>query len=177
MTDYAKSETSPQLIARTAGFLYLVIIVLGLMGEMVVRSGIVVPGDSGYAGAFGTEQLNALASFFLDLHSHGYDLGLLSFGLSCLLLGYLVYRSGYLPRFIGILLFAAGFTYLIGGYTRFLAPAHVQAVAPIYIVAVVAEVAMCLWLLIKGVKVSEWLAVAGGPGLEDSSRDRAAKLT
>jgi hypothetical protein len=238
MTAEARSEMSPQLFARTAGLLYLVIIVLGLMGEMVVRANIVAPGDaaataaniaaagglfrmgflfdsvmflcdvalavllyvllrpvsrtvalmamcfrliqtaviatnllhyhaavimlgdSGYAAAFGTEELNSLASFFLDLHGYGYDLGLLSFGLSCLLLGYLVYRSRYLPRFIGVLLVAAGFTYLVGSYTRFLFPAQVQAVAPIYVVAIVAELAMCLWLLVRGVNVDLWRAAA-----------------
>lgn len=46
MTVDARSETSPQLLARTAGLLYLVIIVLGLMGELVVRSSIVSPGDA-----------------------------------------------------------------------------------------------------------------------------------
>jgi hypothetical protein len=234
MTIDTRSGTSPRLLARTAGLLYLVIIALGLTGELVVRSSIVSPGDatataaqiaasgglfrvgfladsvmflcdvalavllyvllrpvnktislmamcfrliqtaviaanllhyhaavialsgSEYASAFGAEQLNALASFFLDLHSHGYDLGLLPFGLSCLLLGYLVYRSRYLPRFVGVLLVAAGFTYLTGSYTRFLFPAHVRAVAPIYLVAIVAELSMCLWLLTKGVKVKEW---------------------
>lgn len=240
MPDDSRSETSPQLLARAAGLLYLIIIVLGLVGEMVVRSSIVAPGDaaataanitaaaglfrfgfladslmflcdvalavllyvllrpvsktialmamcfrlvqtaviaanllnyhaaiialgdSGYAYALGTEQLNSLASFFLNLHSHGYDLGLLPFGLSCLLLGYLVYRSTYLPRFIGVLLVAAGFTYLIGSYTRFLFPTHVQAVAPIYVVAIVAEAALCLWLLVKGVRSREWQAAALG---------------
>ena len=55
-----------------------------------------------------------------------------------------------------VLLVAAAFTYLIGSYTRFLFPAQVQSVAPIYLVAIVAEVSMCLWLIIKGVNVKEW---------------------
>lgn len=62
----------------------------------------------------------------------------------------------------GVLMVAAGFAYLIGSYTRFLFPGHVQAVAPIYLVAIIAEVSMCLWLLIKGVKVNEWERVASG---------------
>lgn len=126
------------------------------------HAAIIALSGSEYTAAFGTEQINALASFLLDLHSHGYDLGLLPFGVSCLLLGYLVYRSGYLPKFIGVLLVAAGFTYLIGSYTRFLFPAYVQTVMPIYIVAIVAELAMSLWLLIKGVRVAAWESAASG---------------
>jgi len=229
VTPQMQSGSSPQHLARTAGLLYLVIIVLGLTGELVVRAGIIAPGDAAttaanigastglfrlgffadsvmllcdvalavllylllrpvnqalalmamcfrlvqtaviggnllhyhaalialgspeYAALFGAEQLNAVAALFLDLHSHGYDLGLLPFGLSCLLLGYLVYRSGFLPRFLGVLLAAAGIVYLVGSYTRFLFPGYVETVMPIYLVAIVAESAMCLWLLIKGV--------------------------
>jgi hypothetical protein len=110
----------------------------------------------GYPEALGTNQLNALTSFFLDLHAHGYDLGLILFGLHCLLLGYLIYKSRYMPKILGALVVAAGFVYLIGSYTRFLAPGYVAAVAPIYIVAIVSELALCLWLLVKGVKMQRW---------------------
>ena len=229
MTPQAQTAISPQHVARTAGLLYLVIIVLGLTGELIVRAGIIAPGDATatvaniqaytglfrfgffadsvmllcdialavllyvllrpvsktlalmamcfrlvqaaviggnllhyhaalialgspeYAARLGAEQLSAVAALFLDLHSHGYDLGLLPFGISCLLLGYLVYRSGFLPRFLGVLLAAAGIVYLVGSYTRFLFPGYVETVMPMYLVAIVAESAMCLWLLIKGV--------------------------
>ena len=110
----------------------------------------------GYSEALGTSQLHALTSFFLDLHAHGYDLGLLLFGLHCLLLGYLVFKSRYIPRVLGVLVVAAGFVYLIGSYTRFLAPSYIAAVSPIYIVAIISEVSLCLWLLVKGVSMRRW---------------------
>jgi hypothetical protein len=228
------TEPSPLFFARVAGFLYLVIIIFGISGEMFVRSGLIVPGDatatagnilasqglfrfgfvadsimflsdvalavllyfllkpvskvaalvalcfrlaqtavlalnllhyhaamlllndSAYSAAFGTNQLNALTHFFLDMHGHGYDLGLLLFGLHCLLLGYLVFKSRYLPRTLGVLMVCAGFTYLIGSYTRFIFPNYVTAVSPIYGVAIVAELSICLWLLVKGVNMQHW---------------------
>lgn len=110
----------------------------------------------GYLTALGADRRNALISFYLDLHGHGYDLGLLFFGLHCLLLGRLVFKSRYLPRGLGVLLVAAGITYLIGSYTRFLFPDFVAAVSPIYIVAIVSEVSLCLWLLVKGVNMQQW---------------------
>jgi hypothetical protein len=114
----------------------------------------------GYSSALGSTEGAALTSFFLDLHAHGYDLGLLLFGVHCVLLGYLVFKSGYLPKVLGILTVAAGLTYLIGSYTRFLAPSHMEAVSPTYIVAIVAEVALCLWLLIRGVDAERWKRMA-----------------
>jgi hypothetical protein len=117
---------------------------------------------SGYSETLGASQLNALTSFFLDLHAHGYDLGLILFGLHCVLLGYLIFRSRYMPKVLGGLVVAAGFVYLIGSYTRFLAPGLVAAVSPIYIVAIVSELALCLWLLVKGVNMQRWEEMTAG---------------
>ena len=114
---------------------------------------------AGYSSVFEGTDAAALASFFLDLHAHGYDLGLLLFGVHCLLLGYLIVRSRYLPRLLGFLASAAGAAYLVGSYTRFLFPAHVEAVSPIYAVAIVSEVSLCLWLLVKGVNLERWKAM------------------
>jgi len=120
------------------------------------HAAILLVSGPGNEAAIGGEPLNALASFFLDLYTHGYDLGLLLFGMSCLFLGCLVYRSKYLPRFIGVPMIAAAFVYLAGSYIRFLAPRFVGTFTPFYLVAVVAELTMCLWLLVKGVKPDEW---------------------
>lgn len=117
---------------------------------------------AGYASAFEPAQLNSLSYLFLDLHGHGYDLGLLLFGVHCFLLGWLVFASRYLPKVLGVLMIAASATYLIGSYTKFLSPSHVTAVSPIYVVAFVSEVALCLWLLVKGVSLEQWRLRIGG---------------
>jgi hypothetical protein len=111
---------------------------------------------SAYGAAFGVDQLNGLSLLFLDLHSHGYDLGLILFGVHCLLLGILIARSRYLPWALGYLAMAAGVTYLIGSYTRFLRPDWVETTAPIYLIALVSELSLCLWLLIKGINLEQW---------------------
>ena len=109
-------------------------------------------GGAEYAVAFQDGQRHALAMLFLDLHSHGYDLGLLFFGLSSLVLGYLVVRSKYLPGLLGYGLMAAAVVYLAGSLTRFLWPDYASLIAPAYILPLVAESAFCLWLLSKGIK-------------------------
>ena len=106
------------------------------------------------------EQRNALAYLMMERHSHGYDLGLLFFGIHCLLIGYLILKSTFLPKVLGLLLMAASFAYLVGSYVHFLAPALVPTVAPIYAVAIVAEVGLCGWLLVRGVDAKRWASLA-----------------
>jgi len=107
-----------------------------------------------------SEERDGLAYLMLDRHGYGYDLGLLFFGVHCLLLGLLIARSKLFPKLLGVLLTGASFAYLVGSYTRFLFPSHVDTVAPIYVLAIVAEVAMCAWLLVKGIDVREWQRLA-----------------
>lgn len=107
----------------------------------------------GYKTAFEPDQLNTLAMLFLDMHSHGYDLGLLFFGLSSVILGYLVIKSDYFPGILGYGLIAAAVVYLTGSFTLFLLPDYITFVEPIYVVPLVAELSFCLWLLVKGIRV------------------------
>lgn len=106
-------------------------------------------------------QSQSLALLYLDLHAHGYDLGLLLFGIHCLVLGQLIRRSGFLPRTLGFLMWGGGCAYLVGSYTRFLLPQYLDAVQPVYALALVAELALCLWLLIRGVDAERWRERAG----------------
>jgi hypothetical protein len=101
-------------------------------------------------GTFTIEQLNTLALWFLQLHGYGYDLGLIFFGLSSLLLGYLLVRADYFPSLLGYGLMAAALVYLAGSMSRFLFPAYLPLIEPAYIVPLIAELAFCLWLLVKG---------------------------
>lgn len=88
----------------------------------------------------------------LSMHAHGYDLGLIFFGVNCLLTGWLIWRSGMLPRLLGAGIAAAGAVYLAGSAAVFLAPALASLVAPAYAVPLLAESALCLWLLALGVR-------------------------
>ena len=177
---------STDTYARVAGILYLIIIVCALFSEVIVRSGMVVPGDaiatasnisrseflfrvglvsdliaflsdvvvavllyillrpvsqvlsltaagfrltgtaiygvnllnhlapllllggSGFLGVFDRGQVEGLALFFLELHGHGYDLGLVFFGGHCLAIGYLLYKSDFVPKILG----AVSYTHL-----------------------------------------------------------------
>lgn len=107
-----------------------------------------------FSVSFEAGQVNSLALLFLDLHRHGYDLGLLFFGVSTLVLGVLVIKSNLIPALMGYGLIAAGMVYLSGGYTRFLFPNYLTYIEPFYIIPLIVEISFCLWLLLKGVKLA-----------------------
>ena len=113
---------------------------------------LLVLSNAGDAVAFEAGQINALAMFFLEIHRHGYDLGLIFFGVSSLILGYLVIRSGHFPSILGYGLVAAASVYLSGSFTLFFAPQYMAFIEPVYIVPLIAELSFCLWLLVKGIK-------------------------
>ncbi len=115
--------------------------------------------NSAYASAFDTGQIAALALVFLNAQSFGYELGLMFFALHLCTLGYLVYRSGYLPSVLGILLVVSGLGYVGNGLAVFLVPDLADLMASIVVVtALVGELPLTLWLLIKGVNVLRWYA-------------------
>ncbi|WP_417494386.1 DUF4386 domain-containing protein [Maricaulis sp.] len=101
------------------------------------------------SGAGGMADAPALALVFLDLHGHGYDLGLVFFGVNSVMMGVLVWRSGLFGKLFGAGLAMAGLVYLTGSTLRFLAPEWSTAFAPAYALTILAETAFCLRLLLQ----------------------------
>jgi hypothetical protein len=114
-------------------------------------------GGSNYLSAFNSNQLQALASLSLAQHEIGFGVGLIFFGVSCLVTGYLIFRSGYFPKALGVLQAIAGFSYLINSFTLLLAPQLADRMFPaIVLPAFIGELATCIWLIAKGVNVAKW---------------------
>jgi hypothetical protein len=126
-------------------------------------------GNAGYLTAFPPDQLNALLLLALEAHSFGYLIGLVFFGVHCLILGYLVFTSRYVPRALGVLLMIAGAGYLIDSFSRTLLPSYDEVanlfLGVVFVPAFIGEVSFCLWLLLKGVDVGVDPGV--GPGVGD----------
>lgn len=106
--------------------------------------------------AFTGPQIEALAYQGFTVHAVGYSLALIFFGVNCVLLGILIWRSGFLPKFLGALMFASGLVYLITSEVRFAVPDYYGAVQPAFIVCLIAELALALWLLVRGVNEAKW---------------------
>jgi hypothetical protein len=227
-------EFSPQAYARSAGLLYLIVIVAGVFAEIFVRGGLVVSGDAaatahnimthqllyrwgfaaeliacvcnvflalifyelfrvvnrrvtllvvffslvgtaiecaellnhfaplvllgggGYLSAIPTGQLQAQAYLSLKLFESGFAIALVFFGFFCILLGWLIFRSGFLPRLIGVLLAIQGVCYLLNSFTVFLAPAFAALAFNFLAISALGEISFCLWMLIMGINLAKW---------------------
>lgn len=110
-------------------------------------------GDAQYLSAYSAEQLQANAMFFLNMHSYGYLISGVFFGMSCMVLSYLFYKSAHFPKFLGVMLALASVGYLTDCFTNFLAPAYADVSEMLLLpTAVVTELTLCVWLLVKGAK-------------------------
>jgi uncharacterized protein DUF4386 len=114
-------------------------------------------GSADYLKAFDPNQLYTQAYLSIKLHDIGFGVGLIFFGFVCLIEGYLIFRSGYLPKLIGIMMQIAGVCYLVNSFALILVPAFAKILFPcIMIPCFIAEASFCLWLIVKGVNVPEW---------------------
>ena len=95
-----------------------------------------------------------LADVALRAYAFGEPLGLVFFGFTCVLEGYLIRHSGYMPWILGLLVQIAGVSYLVSSFLLLLAPelANIAFLIPSF----VGELSLALWLLIKGFDASKW---------------------
>ena len=106
---------------------------------------------AGYLTVFEPDQLYALVLLFLNAHEYVVLIWGLFFGLHLFVLGYLVYKSGYIPRILGVLLVIASLCYLTQSFGNILLPQYEEIFASVGLLSMI-ELAFPLWLLIKGVK-------------------------
>jgi hypothetical protein len=122
---------------------------------------LLVVSDPGYLAAFDGDQRDALALFFQDANDDIVLVWGFFFALSLVLTGWLVNRSGFLPRLPGILLVLAGVGYFVQSFGTFLAPDLTDTWALVVLVlAIPGELVFALWLVIKGVDEDKWSAAA-----------------
>lgn len=107
--------------------------------------------DVGYLTAFDTTQLQTLAMFFLKMYEHGILINELFWGLWLIPLGVLVYKSRFVPKILGVLLFIGCFGHLITYSSTFLFPDYNAILKSIGEIVMFGELPIFLWLLIKGV--------------------------
>ncbi len=217
------TEASPQVYARIGGILYLLIIVLGALGQIFIRGALIAPGDAVATGnnimasqslwrigilgdlmmhlfdipvmlvfyvllkpvnknlvllgvllnliqtaVLVTNKLNLVmpllllengdskrAFEFIRLHDYGFGIGLIFFGFACLVYGYLIFKSGYLPRILGVLMMIAGLSYLTNSFALIVASTYSWKIFPVLLLALIGELSLSLWLIVKGVKIQK----------------------
>lgn len=113
---------------------------------------LLLAGSPGFMSAFGPTQRDSLVELFLRLHGQNIVFAEIFWGLWLLPLAVLVYRSGFLPRLLGVWLFLNGVAYVANSATGLLLPSHADALARITMPVELGEVAFMLWLLIMGAR-------------------------
>jgi hypothetical protein len=140
-------------------FLTLVSLAVEAVSKLFLLLVLPILSSTSYLPSFQHGQLEVLANLALKSHDIAFDIALIFFGCACLIEGFLLYRSGYFPKFIGVLMQIAGACYLASCFADLLAPRIADAITPaILLPPLLGELSYCLWLLIKGVDIDKWNA-------------------
>ena len=143
-------------LALFAAFLGLVSTAIFAVCELFFFIGPVLLRNPMYARSFSGEQLNSFVYFFVYVYSAGAGLFMVFYGLASIIRGYLIYRSTYIPRFVGVLLMIVGVAFVVKNLTLVLAPSYswdyLLLPAPLTILV------LTVWFLWKGVDVEKWNA-------------------
>lgn len=128
----------------------LLSIPIAFLNEVNAIAALVLIRGGDFLSLFDKPQRDALAMLFLKLHSGGFDVAEIFWGLWLLPLGLLVYRSRFIPRILGVLLMLACFAYVVDSLTSLLLPSLETLVSRWASPLMLAEVVFMLWLLIMG---------------------------
>jgi len=142
-------------VNKNMAWLMVIFLMLGvpiaLLSKLNQFAALQLLSGADYLTVFTTEQLQALALLFLRLHDRGGTIAFIFWGLWLFPLGYLVFKSGFLPRILGVLLMISCFGYLINSFAIFLGYTVNTG-----LFGALGEVLFILWLLIKGVNAEQW---------------------
>jgi len=131
----------------------LVGIPISMLNTLNRVAALVLLNGADFLEVFGVDQLHALVMLFLNLNEQGVMIAQLFWGLWLFPLGYLVYKSGYFPRILGVLLMIGCFGYLLDSFSNFLF--NEEIILPVSILLTSGEILFMGWLLIKGANLPE----------------------
>jgi hypothetical protein len=132
--------------------LIVVSIPIAFVNELNSIAALVLVRGADFLSIFEKPQRDALAMLFLNLHHHGFVVAEIFWGLWLFPLGLLVYRSRFLPRFLGVWIILAGFAWVVLSLTGILLPQYQDRVDTYAQPAFFGEIAFMLWLLIRGAR-------------------------
>lgn len=139
-------------VATFTAFVLIVGCALQAVSGLLLLAPLAVVGGGTALGAFTAEQQQALAYLTLRWNAYAYDVFLAFFGFWLIPTGYLIFRSGFLPRIIGVLLVVDGL-----GWSTFVSPSLGSSLFPLVVAGSgLGEIPLILWLLVRGVDVDRW---------------------
>ena len=144
-------------LSLLAAFVGLVVCGLQALTSLLYLAPLLILQGGSSVSAFTAEQLQALALIFLKLNAYAFEIDLVFFGFWCVLAGYLIFRSTFLPRILGVLLAIDGL-----GWATYMYPPMANHLFPFIAAAsALAEIPLQLWLVVMGVNPQRWKQQAG----------------
>jgi hypothetical protein len=144
-------------LSLLAAFVGLVVCGLQALTSLLYLAPLLILQGGSSVSAFTAEQLQALALIFLKLNAYAFEIDLVFFGFWCVLAGYLIFRSTFLPRILGVLLAIDGL-----GWATYMYPPLASYLFPFIAAAsALAEIPLQLWLVVMGVNPQRWKEQAG----------------
>jgi Domain of unknown function (DUF4386) len=150
-------------LALLAAFFGLVSTAVFAAAELFYFAPSLILGGAGYLKTFSPDQLNTLALLSLRLYGLGAAIFAVFYGMAWVVRGCLIFRSGYFPRFLGVLMTLAGLAFVARNFAVVLAPAYKSG--GLLLLMVPGGLSLAFWLLVKGVDVPKWEAKAGVVGV------------
>lgn len=150
---FKKSNKIILQIALALVIIQTAIIAVNLLNQITP---LLLLGNDTYLNTLQPNQLATLSLLYLNIQSIGYGIGLVFFGFYCILIGYAIFKTNAIPKFIAVAYAIAGLCYLINSFTMFLSKGFanqmfVYLAIPIFI----GELSLCMWLLIKGIDTTK----------------------
>ena len=154
-------------VSLLAAFVILVGCAIQALTSLLYLAPLPILQGAGSFSAFTPEQLQALALMFLKLNAYAFDIYLVFFGFWCVLTGYLIFRSTFLPRVLGVLFTISGL-----GWVTYLSPPLAHRVYPFIAAAsALGEIPLELWLIVMGVNVQRWKEQASAARSSDGTSE------
>ncbi len=139
-------------LSSLAAFVILVGCAIQALSSLFYLAPLLILQSSSSLSAFTVEQLQALALIFVKLRAYSFDIYLVFFGFWCILIGYLIFRSTFLPRILGVLVAISGL-----GWVTYLSPPFADRLWPFIAAAsALGEIPLELWLIVMGVNAQRW---------------------
>lgn len=145
-------------LSLLAAFVGLVGTALFAFAELFYIAPLLITGGADYLKTFTPDQLNSLALLSMKFYGYAGMITTAYYGLSWIFRSYLIWESGYLPKFLGALMAIGGIGFVVKNFLLILAPAYASDV--FLMLMFPGGLAMTIWLLVKGVDVAKWNAKA-----------------
>ena len=148
-------------LSLLAAFVILVGCAIQALTSLLYLAPLLILQGGSSLSAFTAEQLQALALMFVKLRTYAFDVYLVFFGFWCILIGYLIFRSTFLPRVLGVLLAISGL-----GWVTYLSPPLANHLWPFIATAsALGEIPLEFWLIVMSVNVQRWKEQASAAGM------------